>query len=693
MLRIRFIFSALLALLVAFNLTFVFAEGTPAGTVINNVANATFNRAGADEVKPSNPVETTVSSICNLSILPNGTVAAPAHDLTLESTGTLYLPYSLTNTGNDTLSFDVAAVLATESTLTPDGLSLILDENASGTFDAGEPNVSEISLAADETAALLLAVTVDIVERAGDLYVNVTGACTSDASISDTDNISHIAVPLFGFSQPTKTAQPEPGSVLFPGAAVTYTISFTAKSGLTNVVVTDTLSEYLAAPTAFTSGTIEDPETSLTAAVSARYDEPSRTLIWTLDSVPAGMTVTLVVDTTVREDLTDLPAETVVENTATVTSDSQTSTQTNTVPHDLRPIVIDLDKTASPSEISVGEVLRYTLRVTNPLNSVPLETLELSDVLPDVVRYKPDTTVVTFPDKTTQALEPTVDGQSLSWLFTEVALGDTFVVAFDVTILPSALYVDEIINSATALAQDAAGQAVADAAAAATTPVDLGVFEQRSVLLGTAFIDTDGNGLFDKDRDPPVEGLRLYLADGSSTVTDEFGRYTFQNLEASLTALRVDMTTAPSRAFLETPGQDKDGFWRVRLEPGIISRQDIPFAPPQVHLEVEQFLNVFMGPVALEKQVFVQGDALEVQLFIRSDEALKDVALIESLPEGASLLSPPSFADGASASATGLEFSLGDIPAGYEQTIRYTVSFEGEPEQLLTAPELRWDVR
>lgn len=693
MLNVRYPFGVLTALLLTFSLPLVLAAGTPAGTVITNQAAATYTLGGETKTEPSDPVETVISSVCSLSILPNGTLNAPAHDVTLETTGTIYLPYVLTNTGNDTLSFDLATRLEPDSTVTPDNAAIFLDQNANESFDSGEPEVTEVTLSADASAALLVAITVEAVTRAGDIYINLTGACASDPSINDTDNISHIIVPLLGFSAPVKTAEPEPGSVLYPGAALSYSISFTANSRLSNVVVTDTLSEYLTDPSSFTDGLVEDAETGLSAEVSAIYNAASRTLTWRFDSVPSGMNVSLHFDTAVRDDLDDLPPETLIENTASVTSEGVPATPTNTVTHDLRPIVIDLNKTASPNQVTVGDTLTYTLNVTNPPASVMLETLELIDTLPDEVRYQAGSSAVTYPDDTTDAVEPSVDGQTLSWSFEDLAPGETLTVTFDVTVLPAALYAEGIINEARALAQDAAGQAVADAAAAVSTVVELGVFEQRSVLLGVAFVDTDEDGLFDRDSDPTVKGLRLYLSDGSSTVTDEFGRYTFQNLEPSLTALRVDLTTAPNRYFVETPSEDREGLWRVRLEPGVITRQDIPFAPPQVRLEVKQHLNVFMGPLELEKRVFVLEDGLEVQLTITSSEALKNLVLDDALPENASLLSEPEFADGRAVDGEGLELSLGNIESGYKRTIRYTVAFDGSPETLLTMPEIRWDVR
>ena len=702
-----------LGILLALLLTVVSADGTPAGTLVTNQASASFIRATDVETTLSDKVETRISSVCNVSILPNGTVGAPAYTTILERTGSTYFAYDLTNTGNDNYTFDLITSLENESTLTPDALEVVWDQNGNEKADAGEPTVTELSLGADESASLLLAVTLNKVDGPGNIYVNLTGVCAGDAAtnfasaLSDANNVSHLVVPLLGFTDPIKSSEPEPGSTLYPGATVNYAIAFRAKSDLVDVVVEDTLNENFGAPLELSDGLIEDPETGLRARVTGSYDELTRTVTWRFDSLPEGMNVKLNLTTKVRSDLEDLPPETNVTNTATVSSGTVTETASNTVTHDLRPVVIDLDKTASPSQVGIGDTLSYTLKVSNPPTSVILKSLDVTDILPEVLEYKPGTSSVTFSEDSedtgseniegedieSENLEPDIDGQKLVWRFGEVNPGDSITIRFETTVLSSALYTDEIENIAEALAEDAGGQAVADAAATAATVVDLGVFEQRATLLGTAFVDSNDNGLFDQETESVVEGLRLYLNDGSSTVTDEFGRYTFQNLDPALSALRVDMTTAPSRFFRETPSEDKEGLWRVRLSTGVITRQDIPFVAPQVALEVAQFLTVTRGPLEVEKRVLKLENGFEVHLTLSSREALKNVMISDLLPAGAALLSPPSFADGSAVPANGLELQIGDVPAGLTKTVRYKITFEGPLENLLNAPDLSWDVR
>ena len=357
-----------------------------------------------------------------------------------------------------------------------------------------------------------------------------------------------------------------------------------------------------------------------------------------------------------------------------------------------RPVLIDLQKTAAPSRVNVGDTLTYELQVTNDPESVFIGKLQLVDTLPAALRYVPGSARVLRPDGATVAAETEVDGSTLRWTLVDLAPNDVVTVTFQAVVLPTALFATDLVNRAEALAEDGAGLVLAGAADTATTPVELGLFEQRAALLGTAFVDRDANGLYDSD-DVPVPNLRLYLSDGSETVTDELGRYTFQNVEPSLAALRVDTSTAPARLFGVGVGEDKAGLWRVRLLPGVVTRRDIPFKPPRTELSVRQRLNVAMGPLAVEKSLEPMPGGFLVTLQVGSSAPLRGVVVRETLVAGATLLEAPVFADGTPPAGAGLELSLGDVPAGYARTLSYRVAFAGAPAKLLTAPTLSWDVR
>jgi len=179
--RSRFpIFSALLALAAGLGGQ-AGAGGTPAGTVIQNQASATadpINPGGPGLSAQSNVVQAVVSPVCSLSVTPDGSTDAPGQSVTLLPTDTATFTYVVTNTGNTTNTYTLAALVDPASAFTPGPVNLYLDANGNGQLDAAEraTTVSSLTLAPDQAAnVFLLAATSDA--SRGDAYVNVQAAC------------------------------------------------------------------------------------------------------------------------------------------------------------------------------------------------------------------------------------------------------------------------------------------------------------------------------------------------------------------------------------------------------------------------------------------------------------------------------------------------------------------------------------
>ena len=638
----------------------------------------------------SNTVAHTTLAICDVLVSPDGSLNTPAYQLIALPGEIVTLPYTLLNTGNVTSTYELVASLQAASSVTPQSVSIVHDVNDNGVVDTNEPVITQASLAANASLSALIVVTLpaDILS-VGDVFINLSASCSDDINKVDNNNISQIILPVGGFSAPEKTALPATGTALAPGDAVRYTIEFSANGrDLTNVTITDPLDAYLDAPTNYTQTTVTDTDNNLSANVTARYDAQTHTMSWQFDRIPAGMTVQLRVDTSVR---IDAPITGSITNTACIT-DSETVC-TNTVIHDLAPTQILLEKTASPQTVHIGETLRYTLSIINPSDSADLTTLTLSDDLPEHVTYQTNSSRVVYPNGDVAELEPVVAGQGLTWVFDGLASGETLRVSFDVTVDASALNDDEIVNTALVSAKDAAERVIAEAADSVSTPVELGVFEARSVLMGTVYIDVNGNDRFDAHEDQPVEGVRLYLSDGRSLISDSFGRYTFLDLTPGIESLRVDVTTLPARLLKETRTETKTGLWRVVLNPGLIAQQDIPFLPAEANLVINQVLNVEMGPVALSKRVLAVDDSgVTMRVVIDVTDSLKQLEITEALPANAILVSPISV-DRNDVKVDGLTVALGDVQAGYSVAFHYTVAPVDEPKSLLTAPLIRWSFR
>lgn len=135
-----------------------YAAGTPAGTIISNVAEVTFELDGETATQLSDPVRITVIERIDVAVtLQSGQVLASAGDVDRS------LLFTVTNTGNGNETFS----LAIDSNLTADDFNPIpatppiyFDTDGSGDYTAGDtaydPGINDPQLDADESVNVLL---------------------------------------------------------------------------------------------------------------------------------------------------------------------------------------------------------------------------------------------------------------------------------------------------------------------------------------------------------------------------------------------------------------------------------------------------------------------------------------------------------------------------------------------------------
>jgi len=136
------------------------ADITPAGATITNRAIVTYEDASGNTYEAqSNLAEVTVAQIYAATIgVDVDATAAPGQ--------TVYLPYTLTNTGNGTDTYEITAANDISSPDTLDSSSIVVyhDTNGNGVADAGEPTIGAAGLVVDginnNVANLVVAVQV-----------------------------------------------------------------------------------------------------------------------------------------------------------------------------------------------------------------------------------------------------------------------------------------------------------------------------------------------------------------------------------------------------------------------------------------------------------------------------------------------------------------------------------------------------
>jgi len=234
---------------------------TPAGTLIQNQASATFeDLSGNTYMATSNQVTTIVLPVFGASVLPDGTAAAPGMVGTAIPGQTVYYSYNLTNTGNDNDDFTLVPIIdaATTMTLGLGDIDIYHDVNGNGVLDGGEPVISAGGVpgnigpvAAGTTIQLLVEYQVPALAAAGEVaYVGMTATSVGDGTQVDTDNYHQTDVVSDAVLTATMTGLP---ASLNPGVIATYTVTgqnvgndiangvTVASVGLTGVLVYDIL--------------------------------------------------------------------------------------------------------------------------------------------------------------------------------------------------------------------------------------------------------------------------------------------------------------------------------------------------------------------------------------------------------------------------------------------------------------------
>jgi uncharacterized repeat protein (TIGR01451 family) len=201
---------------------------------------------------------------------------------------------------------------------------------------------------------------------------------------------------------------------------------------------------------------------------------------------------------------------------------------------------VEVTKTVDRATASGGSRLVYTLTFANAATALGATTAE--DDLPPGVAYAPGTARVDGLPR-----EPTVaQGSHLQWSFPTLDAQHTIVFAAVVSanVSEGQTLTNELIVRAGI--PHSPGFYSTGSAQAQTTVV-AGVFSDRIPITGRVFLDRDGSGRFAKG-DAGVAGVRVWLEDGESVVTDRAGRFDFPAARPGMHVLHLDRETLPPGA-------------------------------------------------------------------------------------------------------------------------------------------------
>lgn len=245
------------------------------------------------------------------------------------------------------------------------------------------------------------------------------------------------------------------------------------------------------------------------------------------------------------------------------------------VPLDPQGRALSLRKSANTDVAAVGDFVAYELLVENGSRVAAIRNVTVADRLPPGVRYRRGS--VRLDGQPT--VEPRVAalGDELTFEIPLLAPGRSVRIRY-VTELTVAVRGDELVNTATATAFGG----VASNEAQARVRVRNELFSDRSFIVGRVIA---GGCDADVQSAPGVEGVAIYLEDGRYAVTDREGRYHFEAVTPGAHVVQADVATggdalqfADCRATTRHAGRRYSQF--VDLRAGALWRVDFRLLGP-----------------------------------------------------------------------------------------------------------------
>ena len=259
---------------------------------------------------------------------------------------------------------------------------------------------------------------------------------------------------------------------------------------------------------------------------------------------------------------------------------------------------LNLTKTADRSQVNQGDIVSYTVTITNDSTTLTTTT-NIVDVLPRGFIYQLGTAVLDGV-----ATEPTVSGRTLTWPGVTLAPGASAEVVFDV-LVGGSVRPGNHDNVARAVSP-VNGRPVSEDAIATVRVAAEPVFS-CSTVIGRVFDDPNQDGYFndeppedraaitdqtydagkyavgpDAEGEEGLPGVRLITPDGLAITTDAYGRFSVPcaALPADIGSnfmLKLDTRTLPSGYRLTTENPRV-----VRLTAGMITKLNFGAAAAQV---------------------------------------------------------------------------------------------------------------
>jgi large repetitive protein len=277
---------------------------------------------------------------------------------------------------------------------------------------------------------------------------------------------------------------------------------------------------------------------------------------------------------------------------------------------------LEITKSADRPSVEIGDTVTYRVEVHNATPAA-LDDAVVRDQLPPSFQYAAGTALVEVAPAPRRSVEPDVNSDGLLvFRLGRVEAGARALLTYRVRVGANARE-GEQFNDASAAGVLSTGERVSTPQARASVRVRRGVFSSQQVIVGRVYADANMNGQFDHD-ERGVPGVRLYLNNGQSVITDSEGLYNFPAVNEGSQVISLDPVTLPPGYALADSGRRDEQSWtrllRTPLGGGAMLRQNFALRSPDADAARASSTNAAGNAYAPDSKTKASG-ALKGSLF------------------------------------------------------------------------------
>ncbi|HEV7893543.1 MAG TPA: hypothetical protein VGP08_23215 [Pyrinomonadaceae bacterium] len=279
---------------------------------------------------------------------------------------------------------------------------------------------------------------------------------------------------------------------------------------------------------------------------------------------------------------------------------------------------LEITKSADRPSVEIGDTVTYRVEVHNSTVSA-LNDAVVRDQLPPSFQYAEGTALVEVPPAARRSVTPDINTDGLIvFRLGRIEAGERATLTYRVRVGANARDGQQF-NTASATGTLTGGERVSTPQARASVRVRRGVFSSQQVIVGRVFVDANMNAQFDKD-ERGVPGVRLYLNNGQSVITDSEGLYNFPAVNEGSQVISLDpVTLPPGYALADSVRSDERSWTRLLRTPlggGALLRQNFALSSPDSeHVGSHPSPNASGNAYAPDSKTKTNGSALNGSLF------------------------------------------------------------------------------